>query len=122
MNPKVIINLVGAAIAALAVMFFTGVFDTSSGTPTTPVVSQQQVEEEIFNIDGQQRATINAGKQELQRRQAATATSRADADAKVQSSYDSVMAAHATANSMPRPNYSGRDNSRVIDRVESKLH
>lgn len=121
MTPKVMINLVGAAIAALAVLFFTGVLDTS-GAPETPVVTQQAVEQEVFNIDGQQRATINAGKEELARRQSATAASRADADALVQSSYNNVMAAHAAASSMPRPNYTGRDNSRVMDRVESKLH
>lgn len=121
MTPKVMINLAGAAIAALAVLFFTGVLDTS-GAPETPVVSQETIQQEVFNIDGQQRATINAGKDELARRKAAIASSRADADAKVQSSYDSVMAAHAAGNSMPRPNYSGRDNSRVVDRVESKLH
>lgn len=121
MTPKVMINLLGAAIAALVVLFFTGVLDSSSGAPATPVVSKQQVEEEIFNIDGQQRATINSGKDELARRQATTAASRADADALVQSSYNNVMAAHAAGSSAPRPNYTGRDNSRIMDRVESKI-
>lgn len=120
MNPKVIINLLGAAIAALAVMFFSGILD-SSGTPETPAVSQEAIQQEVFNVDGAQRATINAGKDELARRQAATAASRADADALVQSSYNNVMAAHAAGSSAPRPNYTGRDNSRIMDRVESKI-
>ena len=115
MPTKMLINLGGAIALAIGALSFSGVLDDSP-TPATP-----PTQEEVFNIDGEQRNAIEKGKEELARRQAQSAALREDAINKTNASYDAVMDAHRNPPAYPAPKYSGRDNSRIVPRVESKI-
>ena len=117
MPTKTLINLGGAIALAIGALSFSGVLDDSpTPTPTSP-----PAQEEVFNIDGEQRNAIEKGKEELARRQAQSAALREDAINKTNASYDAVMDAHRNPPAYPAPKYSGRDNSRIVPRVESKI-
>ena len=116
MPTKMLINLGGAIALAIGALSFSGVLDDS---PTAPTPTPTQ--EEVFNIDGEQRNAIERGKEELARRQAQSAALREDAINKTNASYNAVMDAHRNPPAYPAPKYSGRDNSRVVPRVESKI-
>ena len=116
MNPKFIVNAIGAVAAIIAALYFGGILGEPQNVPVQPVQS------EIFNVDGEQKALIDDGKKKLTERQAKADALRAKNEARVQASYDSVMSAHANGSSASAPRMTGHDNSNIVNAVEAKVN